>query len=311
VTANTGEHETPRRVTTKRIRVLFNPHAGAKGHIPTSHASEDDVRAAMARHALGDELIVTLSEEEAIAATRQAVAQGYDVVVAAGGDGTLDAVAGQLLNQRPVLGILPIGSIMNVARMLGIPRDLDAAAAIIAAGYVRSIDVGEAKGLLFYEGGSVGLNAAVFRDAHRIDAGHYRSLLAALWTLIRYRPPRMILYLDDRVLTTRALTVSVANGPYTGLGFTVSPDALLDDGLFDVVVFSRFSRSELVRYFVSIAFGHRRYTARTTTYRSSWVRVEGVHSLPCRADGYHLGTTPVEYVIRPSALRVIAPNPSA
>jgi YegS/Rv2252/BmrU family lipid kinase len=309
--ANTDERDAPRRVSSRRIRVLFNPHAGSKGPIPINHASEDDVRTAMAHYALGDELIVTPSEEEAIAATREAVAQGYDIVVAAGGDGTLDAVAGQLLNQRTALGILPLGSIMNVARMLGIPRDLDSAAAIIAAGHVRAIDVGEAKGKLFYEGGSVGLKAAVFREAQKMDAGYYRSLLAALWTLVRYRPPRMILYLDDRVLTTRALTVSVANGPYAGLGFTVSPDALLDDGLFDVVVFSRFSRGELVRHFAAIAFGRRRYTARTTTYRSSWVRVEGVHPLPCRADGHDLGTTPVDYVVRRSALRVVVPEPSA
>jgi diacylglycerol kinase (ATP) len=296
------------RLPAPRIRVLFNPNAGAKGGLPTNRAAEDEVRAAMAEHGLGAELIITASEEEAIAATHEAVARGYEVVVAAGGDGTLGAVAGQLLGEETALGILPLGSVMNAARMLGIPRDLGEAAAIIATGHVRTIDVGEAKGQIFFEGGSVGLNAAVFREAQEIDAGRYHSLLAALWTLVRYRPPRMILHLDDRVLTTRALAVSVANGPYSGLGFTVSPDAVLDDGLFDVVVFSRFSRTELIRHFASIAFGRRRYTARTMTFRSSRVRVEGVHPLPCRADAHDLGTTPVEYVVRPSALRVIAPE---
>jgi len=259
---------------------------------------------------LGDDLVVTESEEEAIAATRDAVAQGYDVVVAAGGDGTVGTVACELLGTETALGVLPLGSVMNVARMLGIPRDLEEAAAIIAAGEARPIDVGEAKGQIFFEGGSVGLHAAVFREARRADSdsGRYRALWSALWMLVRYRPPRMVIHLDDRVLTTRALAVSIANGPYSGLGFTVSPDASLDDGLLDVVIFSRFSRTELIRHFGSIAFGRRQYTPRTATYRTSRVRIEGVHPLPCRADAHDLGLTPVEYITRPGALRVIAPS---
>ena len=304
-----GAAEAPARRA--RIRVLVNPNAGAKAGISTNSAAADEVRAVMARHGLGDELVVTTSEAEAIAATRDAVARGYDAVVAAGGDGTIGAVASELLEKETTLGILPLGSVMNIARMLGIPRDLGAAAAIVAEGRRRTIDVGEAKGRLFFEGGSVGLNAAVFREAQRADTenGRYRALLSALWVLIRYRPPRMVLHLDDRVLTTRALAVSVANGPFAGLGFTVSPDAALNDGKLDVVIFSRFSRGELIRHFAAIAFGRRRYTAKTATYHSSRVRIEGVHPLPCRADGHDLGSTPVEYVVRAGALRVLAPGP--
>ena len=298
--------------TQRLIRVLVNPNSGVKAGIPTNTAAEEEVRIAVEQHfpGLGENIVVTESEEEAIAATRDAVARGYEIVVAAGGDGTVGTVACELLGKETALGILPLGSVMNVARMLDIPRDLEGAAAIIATGEVRTIDVGEAKGQIFFEGGSVGLNAAVFREAQQADngRGRYRALLAALWVLLRYRPPRMVLHLDDRVLTTRALAVSVANGPYSGLGFTVSPDATPDDGQLDVVVFSRFSRTELIRHFVSIAFGRRRYSAKTATYRTSRVRIEGVHPLPCRADGHDLGHTPVEYVMRPGALRVVVPR---
>lgn len=300
----------PGSTSARRIRVLLNPHSGAKGGISTNQGTPEEVRDAIRRHRLGDELVIPNSEEEMSAAARDAVAQGYDVVVAAGGDGTVGIVACELLGTRTALGILPLGSVMNVARMLGIPRDLGAAASIVANGETGIIDVGEAKGRIFFEGGSVGLNAAVFREAQKADgdSGRHRALLAALWTLVRYRPPRMIIHLDDTVLTTRALAVSVANGPYSGLGFTVSPEASIDDGKFDVVIFSRFSRTELIRHFSSIAFGRRRFTAKTATYHSARVRIEGVHSLPCRADGHDLGSTPVEYVVRPGALRVIAPG---
>jgi diacylglycerol kinase (ATP) len=294
----------------QRIRVIVNPNAGSKAGLPTNRGTADDIRALIERHGLGDDLVLTASEEEAIAAARDAVAQHYDRVVAVGGDGTFGVIAGALLGTQTALAVLPLGSVMNVARMLGVPRDLDAAAAIAATGHVRTIDVGEAKGQLFFEGGSVGLNAAVFREAQRVDAGHYHSLVSALWVLLRYRPPRMIVHLDERVLTTRALALAVANGPYSGLGFAIAPQAELDDGKLEVVIFSRFSRTELIRYFAAIAFGRRRFTAKTATYRSTRVKVEGVHPLPCRVDSHDLGSTPVEFVVHRAALRVVVPSPA-
>jgi diacylglycerol kinase family enzyme len=117
----------------------------------------------------------------------------------------------------------------------------------------------------------------------------------------------MIIRLDSGVITTRALAVTISNGPYTGLGFTVAPNARLDDGLFDVCVFSRFSRTELIRHFRSIAFGRRQYSPKVRSFRSARVQIDGVHPLPCRADAEDLGMTPVTYQVRPSALNVIVP----
>ena len=92
-----------------------------------------------------------------------------------------------------------------------------------------------------------------------------------------------------------------------GIGFTVAPEARLDDGLFDVRIFRRFSRWELLRHFAAIAFGRRRYSPKIATYRSSHVRVDSAHPLPCRADSHDLGTTPVTFVVRPAALRIAVP----
>ena len=292
----------------RRIRVIYNPSAGFKAGLPTNRASADEVRAAMARHGLGDELVVAESEDEAVAAARAAADAGYDVVVAAGGDGTVGTVACEMLYRETALGVLPLGSVMNIARMLEIPRDLDAAAAIIARGETRVIDVGEAKGTIFFEAGSVGMNAAIFREAQRFDEGEYRSLFTGLWVAVRYHPARMRVELDDGMVRTRALMVTVANGPYTGIGFTVAPAARLDDGKFDVRVFQRFSRWELLRHFGAIAFGRRRYSPKVRTYRSARVRIESVHPLPCRADHHDLGTTPIDFVVRQAALRVVVPH---
>lgn len=292
---------------TRSMLILANAAAGAKGGLQTNDQTLDDVRQVIANHDPTVEVIETHSEDESASLARDAVARGVQIVVAAGGDGTVGCIARELLDTGTTLGILPLGSVMNIARMLGIPRDLDAAASVLFDGRVRAIDVGRANGVLFFECGSVGLNAAVFREVQRFDSGEYRSLLSALWVAIRYRPARMAIQLDDLTLRTRALMITVANGPYTGVGFTVAPDAIVDDGRFDVSVFRHFSRAALFVHLARTAFGRRHYSPRVDTYRSTRVHVETASALPSRADGNDLGTTPVDFVVVPAALRVIVP----
>jgi diacylglycerol kinase family enzyme len=118
----------------------------------------------------------------------------------------------------------------------------------------------------------------------------------------------MELRLDDRRIRTRALMVTVSNGPYTGAAMTVAPGARLDDGKFDVRIFRRFSKLQLLRHLASIAFGRRRYAPEIATYRSKRVSVDSAHPLLCRADAEDLGTTPVEFVTLPGSLRVVVPT---
>lgn len=294
----------------RRFRVILNPDAGSKAGLPTNRSSQDDIRDIMERLDLGDELLVADTEERARELTRDAVNQEYDGVLAAGGDGTVRVVAQELLNSATSLGIFPLGSVMNIARMVGIPRDLEGAAEIIAGGRVRRIDVGQACDVTFFESASVGLNVPVFEALQRFDAGDYASIFHAIWIALRYRPARMVIHLDDRVIRTRALMVTIANGPYTGMGLTVAPDAIIDDGKFDVSLFRRFSRFGLFNHLIRTAFGRHRYSPKIDTYRSRTVRIESHSPLPARADSEDLGVTPVTFVIREGALNVLSPPPS-
>jgi diacylglycerol kinase family enzyme len=88
---------------------------------------------------------------------------------------------------------------------------------------------------------------------------------------------------------------------------TVAPDARVDDGHFDVTVFEHFSKWELIRHLVAIAFGRLRYAPHISTYRSTFARISSVSPLPTRADSRDLGTTPVEFRVLPAALPVIVP----
>ena len=294
----------------RQVRIIGNPNAGVKGGLPMNRATVEEAVAELAARGVVGEVVLANSTAEAAAAARDAVALGCDLVVAAGGDGTVGTVAQELLGSETALGIMPLGSVMNMARSLKLSREVDAAAAIIAAGASRRIDIGEARGGVFFEAGSVGMNAAIFREANRIDRGDWLGLLSSLWVAVRHRPARMTITLDDRAIRTRAFVVTVSNGPYTGLGFTVAPGARLDDGLLDVRIFRGFSRWELIQYFAAIAFGRRRYSPKITTLRSASVAIESVHPLSTRADAHALGTTPIRFTARHGALRVVVPPSS-
>jgi diacylglycerol kinase (ATP) len=305
--ATTAVAPQPAKRRWRRARVIWNAKAGSKGGITTNDVSEERLRELLGRYGLADALVASNSAGDARTLAREAVGDGYDLVVAAGGDGTIGLIAEELLDSETALGVLPLGSIMNIPRMLGLARDLDAAAAVLADGVVRSVDVGRARDRTFFEAGSVGMHAAMFRYAQRFDRGEYVAILRTIWVAIRYRPARMTIELDDETVRTRALMVTVSNGPYTGAGMTVAPDARLDDGAFDVRVFRGFSKPELLRHLLSIAFGRRAYSPRVSTYHSRRVRIEGARPLPCRADSQDLGTTPIEFTIRPRALQVVVP----
>ncbi|HEX5829088.1 MAG TPA: diacylglycerol kinase family protein, partial [Candidatus Limnocylindrales bacterium] len=229
--------------------------------------------------------------------------------------GTLRVVASALLEvpgdpaAKAPLGILPLGSVMNVARSLGVPRELEAAAAVLAAGRTRTIDVGVVDGRgPFFEGVAIGLHAELFAAAADLDRGDAGAPLRGLREALRYRPSRIELHpVDGPPIRTRALVVSVANGPYVGLAFMVAPGARLDDGLLDTRIFERFSRWELLRHFWAIAAGRRRYEPRVRTVRTACVRIRARPAMRVRADGEDAGETPTTIRVLPAALKVLVP----
>jgi diacylglycerol kinase (ATP) len=266
----------------------------------------------MSRHGLGDELVDPGSEQAAVEAARDAVDQGYDVVVAAGGDGTIGLVGRQLMGTHTALGILPLGSVMNIPRMLGLPRDPEEAAQFLADGHVRTIDVGQVGDRIFYEAGSVGMHAAATRELPLVDRGDYGAIVRSIVAAFRYRPSETRVELDgDRTISAKAVGVAVANGPFMGPGLAVAPEALLDDGMFDVRVFLHYTKAELLRYVWSTVRGRRPRDRRSLTERASWVRITSGRPLAVRADAVDLGSTPVVFEVRPRALTVVAPDPAS
>ena len=288
--------------------VIFNANAGAKKRAPGSAPlTADSIREMLESHGVeGARVVETGSSEEAVRAVHEAVAAGERLLIAAGGDGTIGQVATEIIgNTEVALGILPLGSVMNVARMLGVPRELEPAAAVLAAGRTSVIDVGHANDVTFYETASVGMNADMFAAAQEWEEGSLTSPFKVMAAAFRYRPARMVVEMDETTITTRALMVTISNGAYMGLGMTVAPEARLEDGQFDVRVWRHYSKLELLRHLASIAFGRRSYSPHSSTYRSARVKITSRSPLPCRADLHDLGTTPLECRAQRGALRVV------
>jgi YegS/Rv2252/BmrU family lipid kinase len=292
-----------------RACLIVNPNAGRKIGVTTNPFGVDEARDLLTRHGIDAEIWCTERPGHATSLAQTAAEQGYDLVIAAGGDGTVEEVAESLVGTDVQLGVLPLGSVMNIARMLGIPRDLEAAAEVIKDRRVARIDVGRAsttaRSSYFIEAAGIGIDAGLFAYFNQIDGGNWRSLRPLLTFMWRYRPRRLTLRIDGQVYRFRAMMVSIANGPYVGAALTVAPEARLDDHRFDVEVFTRFGKLELLRHLVSIAWGRRSYNPKVQHFQAGTVEVISDTPMMVHADSCPLATTPARFEVMPSALAVI------
>lgn len=296
--------------------LIFNPRAGQKLGLATNSGGPGAVEAALSAVQIPFEAWPTRRAGHATELARQAVQQGRELVIAAGGDGTVAEVARGLAGTGVVLGVLPLGSIMNIARTLCLPRDLNTAAETISYGQVLAMDVGRARNVHFLEAAGVGLDAGLFNYFNRADRGTL-SLPAAVRSAFRFlrllgRPPLNIIADGERI-EVRAPMVVVANGPFVGAAYTIAPDALIDDGLLDLIIFNGASVPRMLVYLAAVAGG--RSVApppHTRSLRAARIQIANRRRrpLPAHADGVNIGTTPVRFDVMPGALNILVGPPA-
>jgi diacylglycerol kinase (ATP) len=293
---------------------VFNPNAGHKLGVDTNASDVEDVQAALRKEGIPFEPRPTERAGHATQLAREAVAEGRQLVIAAGGDGTVNEVAHGLANASTALGLMPLGSVMNVARTLWVPRDLALAARVIGEGKVLAMDMGRIGNRFFLEAAGVGLDAGLFGYFERLEKG--ASIIGVLRAGLRFLrllgSPRLAIEYDGGQFMTRAPMVSVANGPYVGAAYAIAPDARIDDGLLDIVVFRGSSIPRVLVHLALIAGGRSLPPPpKARTMRAQRVRVNRVHGrpLPVHADGDPIGITPAQFEVAPAALHVIVGPP--
>lgn len=236
---------------------------------------------------------------------RRAVAEGYDVCVVAGGDGTVAPAAAALLDTRVILGILPFGSYMNIAHGLGLPlRPIDAAA-VIARGDVHDVDVGEVHGRPFFETAGIGLDAELFVAARDAERRSWLRLARRVVRWLTHGTHEVVIDVDGARHTHRVMQILVLNSPYYAWALPLLPDASMEDGMLDVAVFPRMGRLALIRSLVAV-MRLRPLPVRPVRYQGARIEITAAEALTVHADGQLAGTLPATLRCRRGALRVYA-----
>lgn len=233
------------------------------------------------------------------------VEKGFRTVVAAGGDGTINEVVNGLAGSDVALGILPIGTMNVFAAELGLPSDLAAAWEVVIAGRVRKIDLARANEQYFVQLAGVGLDAQVVKEtswASKKNFGPLSYLVSAAQIAAR-KPPQLIIEADE--LTREGSFVLIGNGRYYGAPIKVFHDALIDDGLLDVLIFKNLGYLDIARYLASIAMGRHTQLADVEYFQTRKVRVHSADDVPVEVDGELAGHLPVTFRISSRKLRVL------
>jgi len=288
------------------ITVLVNPTAGGS----TSDPSEDIAAAFTALGATPH--IVTLKPDDDVEALAREAARTSDVVVAAGGDGTVNTVAGAVLGTSAALGVLPAGTLNHFAQDLKLPMTLADAVGTVVTGRAAQVDAGEVNRHLFVNNSSIGVypNAVAMREQLR-EAGYrkWTAMAIAVWRVFRtYRGLHVQLNVNGREISTRTPFVFVGNNEYTIEGLKVGAREQLTSGQLYVYLAPRIHTRQLPRFVLRSLFGYSdvdgafeiipttELTIKSATVRRLMVSLDG-ETIPLEL--------PLHYKARPGALRVI------
>jgi len=237
----------------------------------------------------------------------------YKCFAVAGGDGSIEAVASKLIgHEKCGLGVIPVGTFNNFARSLDLPLDAPAAAERVVTGKPHPVDVAWANDRPFFECLGVGMDAALFPVAEEIKSGGGLTRWLEFFKLAsKYEPKNFVLTLDrpareaictnapnrsrrlshrlgcdaQSKLTFSAIMLSVSNGPYFGMNFTVAPHEKMDDGKVTITIYHRYSKLQLWWHFYSIAFGKREYRPKSTAFQVEEALIEGSEPVHAHLDG--------------------------
>lgn len=288
----------------KPLALLVNPasaHGGALKLLPGLERELDALR-------IPFRVERTRSLEDGVGrALRAADAEEVPVVIS--GDGLIGAVGGALAGSETPLGIVPGGRGNDLARVLDIPSEPEAAAAMLAAGHTRRIDVGEVNGKRFLGIVSVGFDSEANRLANETKwlRGNLVYAYAGLRTLLGWKPARFTIRVGEQRQRFSGHSVSVANSKAFGGGMFIAPDADLSDGEFDVVTVGEHGKLRSLAILPKVFKGTHVEEDEVRVFRTSRLELSASRPFPVYADGEHLTDLPAALRVLPLALSVIVP----
>lgn len=294
------------------VIAIINPISGAGADLTAASRRAEMLREAAERRGIALEIHLTERAGHARELATVGVAAGASLVIAWGGDGTINEVGAALIGTEVVLGVVPAGSGNGLAAALALPRV--SAAAIDAAfdGPIRTIDAGLMAGRPFFNVAGVGFDAHIarlFNERAKGSRGRWPYVSIGIREGCRYEAADYVVSLDGHARRVRALLIVFANGREFGMGARIAPQAQLDDGLLDATVIE--DRSVLARFrdvpYLALAMTHRARGVTVSRIRSATIETAG--SIAFHVDGEpHSVDDRLEVTIVPAALRVRVPR---
>jgi YegS/Rv2252/BmrU family lipid kinase len=268
---------------------------------------------------LNGETLFSVRPGHLIELAHDAVDAGASLVVAVGGDGTLNEVVNGVAGRDAVLATIPLGTGMDFGRTYGIPTRFDDAVRVALDGDTRTIDAGRVRYRTwagedarrwFANVGSVGMSGAVAQRANGMSkalGGKATFFYALTRVFLEWQNTDVTVTLDDTERVGRMHDVIVANGRWHGGGMMLAPDAEPDDGLFEVVLIGDIAKIDFLTTAPKLYKGKHVHHPKVDVLRSRTVRVEAPETLPIEIEGEQVGTTPAAFELVPHALRVRVP----
>lgn len=294
-----------------KTKVILNPYSnrwGAKDSIPQVERALNDVQ-------LDYDLAVTSAPGEGIVLAETAVAEGFEAVVAAGGDGTINEVINGVLRatqEGPTIpfGILPLGTANDFNLMAGLPGTIADAAEVIAQGTTRQIDAGKVNNRFFINNSAAAMEPMVTLENIRMKrlSGEIRYVVALIKAIVKIKAWQMHIEWDDGSFDGPVYLLSVCNSPRTG-GFTMAPGAMIDDGLFDFVLAPEVPKRTLLLLLLRLMQGTHVEHDAVTFARTTKLSLTSQPGTPVHSDGevFTESASNVDFAIMPAKATLISP----
>lgn len=289
----------------KRARLIYNPSSGReeiKKRLP-------EILMRLERGGLETSTHATIGEGDATVAAAEAVARGFDLVIAAGGDGTLNEVINGMAEKpnRPPLGILPLGTTNDFARALGIPKNWEFAVDLILQQHYRAIDIGKVNQRYFINiAGGGSLTELTYEVPSKLKTmiGQLAYYMKGVEKLPRLRPIEVLIESEDIRLQEEVMMFLICNSNSVGGFERLAPEASLQDGLLDVFVLKKCNLAEFIRVASAALRGEHVTDPNVIFFQTSQMRVVSSDYVQINLDGEFGGTLPCQFSVLKEHLRI-------
>ncbi|MGF7186543.1 YegS/Rv2252/BmrU family lipid kinase [Desulfitispora alkaliphila] len=240
----------------------------------------------------------------------KAIEQGYQMIVAVGGDGTLNEVINGLGDSNVKVGLIPTGTGNDFARTLEIPLDPIEASILLGQLRTKLVDLGQVNGRKFLNMAGIGVDANVAQYINEYDGflkGHAAYLLAMLKAILKYKPIPVQIKSCQGDMFYNVIMIAVANAKHVGGGIPIAPEAVIDDGNLDIIIIEEMSKLEIIKSIPLLLKGEHLSHPKVHNFKCKHLEGISEESVLVHADGDIIGYLPQTFYIEKKSIEIIVP----